>query len=662
MTKKHSTKRALVASILTLCLCFTALVGTTFAWFTDSVTSANNVIKTGNLDIKAEYTLDGETWKAFDGASDLFQKGAWEPGHTEVVAIKITNAGSLALKYKVNMNIVEEIVGKSVQGNDIILSDILTVDSIIMDTGAMGDVLLGVAFSDESTLQYTNTASFKNANVLGSDEMLLPDTSKYLIIKVDMPETVGNEANHDGTNKPSIEFGIDILATQFTSENDSFDNQYDFDANYVTSVSTLDEFFKAIDNGDDVLLNEPIVVNDDLISYMNERYSAAAYALGRGTQVIDNNVIIDGNGSTVYRTEEMADKSLFTVTTGCTLTLSNITLDGGAKWTGATDPTLLRGTENSGMKTSGTLILASIGAHIVLEEGAVLQNNDGANAITLERNANGSSLTVNGGEIINNTSAAGAIYNGGKITINSGKLNGNHATSIGGAIRMLNNSAGGTISFTMNGGEINHNKSDTTGGAIWGGNNAKYTFNGGEMAYNFSQSGGGAIWTGTYETYVISGDFELHDNSSNDLGGAIRFCDHSSLTMTGGKVYNNTVNGNDSAFYLLNNSATITGGEISDNFSYAGGLGLTMGEVDMSGVVSFDLSTNHNTAYLALEFSELKFTVNEADEHFVNFNFKPATGYTYTEGDEDKLVCLNEGYETYWDATTSTFRLRATND
>ena len=37
----------------------------------------------------------------------------------------------------------------------------------------------------------------------------------------------------------------------------------------------------------------------------------------------------------------------------------------------------------------------------------------------------------------------------------------------------------------------------------------------------------------------------------------------------------------------------------------------------------------------------------------------PADGYVYTEGDELKLVCLNDGYETYWDAEAKVFRLKA---
>ena len=78
----------------------------------------------------------------------------------------------------------------------------------------------------------------------------------------------------------------------------------------------------------------------------------------------------------------------------------------------------------------------------------------------------------------------------------------------------------------------------------------------------------------------------------------------------------------------------------------------------ITGVINYSLGTNHNTAYLAETFNGFKFTINESAINFANFNFKPADGYVYTEGDEDKLVCLNDGYSTYWDATTGTFRLQ----
>ena len=108
MTKKHSTKKALMASVLSLLLCFSMLVGTTFAWFTDSVTSANNIIQSGTLDVEMYWaegkdavpTTDAGWTDASRGA--IFDYDKWEPGYTVVRHIKIANEGSLALKYQLN--------------------------------------------------------------------------------------------------------------------------------------------------------------------------------------------------------------------------------------------------------------------------------------------------------------------------------------------------------------------------------------------------------------------------------------------------------------------------------------------------------------------------------------------------------------------------------
>jgi predicted ribosomally synthesized peptide with SipW-like signal peptide len=52
MTNFVTTKRALLTSVLSLVLCFAMLLGTTFAWFTDTVTSSGNVIQVGDLDVE----------------------------------------------------------------------------------------------------------------------------------------------------------------------------------------------------------------------------------------------------------------------------------------------------------------------------------------------------------------------------------------------------------------------------------------------------------------------------------------------------------------------------------------------------------------------------------------------------------------------------------
>lgn len=265
----------------------------------------------------------------------------------------------------------------------------------------------------------------------------------------------------------------------------------------------------------------------------------------------------------------------------------------------------------------------------------------------------GSKLIVNGGEIINNHSAAGAIWGGGEIILNSGKIN-NNSGQLGGAIRVVTNVG---VVLTMNGGEMNHNYSETVGGAVWAGSsksNNVYVLNGGEMAYNYAAQTGGAMYPGYYETVKIGGTFKMHGNAAPEYG-AMRFYNHAVFQMTGGEIYDNGEN----SIFLNNNSASMTGGKITDNFGYSGGLGLTCGAAEVDGVISYNLATNHNTAYLATEFNSLKFKVNETAANFAQFNFKPASDYVYTEGDEAKLICMNEGYETYWDAVTGTFRLQA---
>ena len=298
MTNSKSTKSSLLISSISLLLCFAMLLGTTFAWFTDSAVSASNVITSGNLDIDVQYTLgdkdaSGEfVWNKLDGAKDLFQKGLWEPGHTEVVALKIENKGSLALKYTANMNIIEETSGKTKEDKDIVLSDILTVASKKSD--AVADVT--TAFEGENALTYDKTALFKSTDVLGTKNSEIVEKNKveYVIIKVDMADTVGNEANHDGKNIPQIEFGINVIATQYTFEEDSFGNEYDKDAQYpevskMIKVEGNDKaaVIDAINNakpGDVVRLNE-----DTTIAGYNANYKL----------VIDKDVVLDLNGKTL---------------------------------------------------------------------------------------------------------------------------------------------------------------------------------------------------------------------------------------------------------------------------------------------------------------------------------------------------------------------------
>ena len=215
----------------------------------------------------------------------------------------------------------------------------------------------------------------------------------------------------------------------------------------------------------------------------------------------------------------------------------------------------------------------------------------------------------------------------------------------------------GSCNFVMNGGEMKYNKAAGDGGVIWGYGASNYKLYGGEISNNESAGTGGFLFTGTYSTVDVQGTVIKDNTAANS--GAIRLTDHSSLEMHSGVIAGNTESGSPDNYDVRtwNNSITLSGGTFG-KMEYVGGLGLTIGNADVE-LISYDLSTNHNTAYLAESFGTFHFTVNEADEHFTNFNFKPAAGYVYTAGDEAKLICDNEGYETYWDAVSGTFKLKA---
>lgn len=243
MTKMKSTKRAMLLSALSLLLCVSMLIGTTFAWFTDSVTSGRNVIQSGNLDVELEY-FDGSTWKPVTESTNVFGYNLWEPGFTKVVKFRVTNAGSLALKYQLTADVYAETAGVNKDGQSFNLSDYLYTATV--DEDATREEILA-----------TTGVNLKNSYELGAKSLAVNAASDVFALAIWMPTTVGNEANHNGTNVPKIEFGINLIATQDTVEADSFDNQYDD----IALVSNAVELKEAIANGGDIMLAADIAVD-----------------------------------------------------------------------------------------------------------------------------------------------------------------------------------------------------------------------------------------------------------------------------------------------------------------------------------------------------------------------------------------------------------------
>ena len=236
MNNKKATKRALLTSIMALVMCVVMLVGTTFAWFTDTASTGVNKIQAGNLDVKLMYSTDMQTWTEATEQTKLFDDNAlWEPGYTQVVYLKVVNAGNLALKYEAGFskNYTSN-RGKNVNG------DWYRVDNYLK---------IGTA---ETTTKFENREDVWSAiaateKTLSKDVMLTNgwitleagEESAPFAVAIYMPTSVGNEANAS-KNRPSkvTGLGIEVRATQATVENDSFGP--DYDANAATVLDRVE--------------------------------------------------------------------------------------------------------------------------------------------------------------------------------------------------------------------------------------------------------------------------------------------------------------------------------------------------------------------------------------------------------------------------------------
>ena len=236
MNNKRATKRALLTSVMALVMCVVMLVGTTFAWFTDTASTGVNKIQSGNLDVKLMYSTDMVNWKEATEQTKLFSDNAlWEPGYTQVVYLKVVNAGNLALKYEAGFskNYTSN-RGKNVNG------DWYRVDNYLK---------IGTA---ETTTKFENREAVWSAiaateKTLAKDVMLTNDwvtlkareESKPFAVAIYMPTSVGNEANASRLKPSSVSgLGIEVRATQATVESDSFGT--DYDANAATVLKRVE--------------------------------------------------------------------------------------------------------------------------------------------------------------------------------------------------------------------------------------------------------------------------------------------------------------------------------------------------------------------------------------------------------------------------------------
>ena len=206
---KKAKKRALLTSVMALVMCVVMLVGTTFAWFTDTASTGVNKIVSGNLKVdiigaNSDSHIEMLNFTKAAGATDA-EAGAeilWEPGCRYLTeGFRIANKGNLALKWKAQVN---KGATAANEGN----FDLLDVIDFYLVTKAA-----------DGTETETPLDEFTGNLTAGVK-------SNVYYIKGVMQTTAGND--YQGLTLNGIT--ITVYATQDTVENDSFNNQYDADA------------------------------------------------------------------------------------------------------------------------------------------------------------------------------------------------------------------------------------------------------------------------------------------------------------------------------------------------------------------------------------------------------------------------------------------------
>ena len=230
-----------------------SLTGGTVAWFTDEETSTGNIIETGTLDIKLSVeesvesedgTITKEWTEVTDNSPALFNYNLWEPGYTEVRKVKIENEGNLALQYRLNVK--PAIMLEFADENSTLLQDTITLaKEIEVYMAPDADYTSFTALKEACGADYvaptlydmfmsTDPDGVAYGVMLPDGKEIPADAPAHVVnapvewtIALHMKETAGNECQGISVGEG---FVIELRATQYTYEADSFGIDYDADA------------------------------------------------------------------------------------------------------------------------------------------------------------------------------------------------------------------------------------------------------------------------------------------------------------------------------------------------------------------------------------------------------------------------------------------------
>ena len=301
MNNKRATKRALLTSVMALVMCVVMLVGTTFAWFTDTASTAVNKIQAGNLKVdivdKEDNSLNGKTLKFIQAVSETEKARVdnvlWEPGATfNLDSFKIVNKGNLAFKYKVIIS--------GVDGSAKLLK---AIDFSVKIGGAEKVALAdweGILLPEGKTATSGTGEEVKETSLI--------------TISGTMKKEAGNE--YQGLSIDGI--GITVVATQYTYEYDSQDNQYDLEAKYDPEPITAAELRKIFVNEATGELKPEVKLDKNYL--LTDEWTPIK------TWGAPQSATIDGQGHTIYNMTVNGSEELgFIGKNGADLTIKNLT-------------------------------------------------------------------------------------------------------------------------------------------------------------------------------------------------------------------------------------------------------------------------------------------------------------------------------------------------
>lgn len=341
MKRSSTTKKALLISTCALLFSMLMMAGSTFAWFTDSVSTGTNTITTGKMDVELLHTSSHVTDPAkVEQDTPLFtdDKGdpvKWEPGAVAYENFTVKNTGDLALNYRLALDLNN---ANTIADTQLSLKDVLKV-KVVKDgvsesnvskeelqkvtdfTAISGDqISIPEAVHDDKIQKLTKKGSKgSSSDTYGVIIYWQPNPEqdyKYNLANYSDKDTQGNAINKtsDGNSRLTIDLGVSLGATQAPEESDSTGNDYDKNATYpAASASEFTSALEKAKSGDtieltgSISLNEPITVNKNVTI----KSVGGAVLSGKALEIgSNNNVTLQGITFKSPRTAENKGISL----------------------------------------------------------------------------------------------------------------------------------------------------------------------------------------------------------------------------------------------------------------------------------------------------------------------------------------------------------------